>query len=84
MRKATGSGRLNSRNGGQKRKKAQQPPKEKKPPMTKQERSRKVMEWQREYYRMNPDKLEERREKNRIAQRKKYVAKKAAKMTAMG
>jgi hypothetical protein len=52
--------------------------------MTKQERSRKVMEWQREYYRMHPDKLEERREKNRIAQRKRYAAKKAAKMADMG
>ena len=33
---------------------------------------------------MHPDKLEERREKNRIAQRKRYAAKKAAKMAAMG
>lgn len=64
------------------KKKAQQPPKEKKPPMTKQERSRKVMEWQKKYYAEHPEKLEERREKNRIAQRKRCAAKKAA-MAAM-
>ncbi len=37
----------------------------KKPPMTKEERSRRVMEHQREYYRTHPDKLEERRAKMR-------------------
>ncbi len=59
------------------KKKAAQPPKEKKPPMTKEERSRKVMEYQKKYYAEHPDKLEERRVKNRIAQRARRERKKA-------
>lgn len=65
------------------KKKAQQPPKEKKPPMTKEERIRRQVEWQKKYYAEHPDKLAERREKNRIAQRKRYAAKKAARLAAM-
>lgn len=65
------------------KKKAQTPPTEKKPPMTREERSRKCMEYQRAYYAAHPEKLEERREKNRIAQRKRYAAKKAAKLAEM-
>lgn len=64
------------------KKKAEQPPKEKKAPMTKQERSRKMMAWQKKYYAEHPDKLAERREKNRIAERERRARKKAA-MLAM-
>lgn len=65
------------------KRKAQQPPTEKKPPMTRQEKRRKCMEYQRAYYAAHPEKLEEHREKNRIAQRKRYAAQKAAKLAAM-
>ena len=58
------------------------PPKEKKPPMTKEERSRRVMAYQKEYYAAHPDKLAERREKNRIRERERRAAKKAAEMPA--
>ena len=68
------------------KKKAEQalinPPKEKKPPMTKEERSRRVMAYQKEYYAAHPDKLAERREKNRIRERERRAAKKAAEMAA--
>lgn len=64
------------------KKKAQEPPKEKKPPMTKEERSRKIMEYQRKYYAEHPDKLAERREKNRIAEARRRAARKAAKKIA--
>ena len=65
------------------KKKASQPPKEKKPPMTKEERSRRVMEYQRKYYAEHPDKLAERREKNRIKERERRARKKAARLAAM-
>ena len=58
------------------------PPKEKKLPMTKEERSRRVMAYQKEYYAAHPDKLAERREKNRIRERERRAATKAAKMAA--
>ena len=58
------------------------PPKEKKPPMTKEERSRRVMDYQKEYYAAHPDKLAERREKNRIRERERRATKKAAEMAA--
>jgi len=64
------------------KKKAEQPPKEKKPPMTKEERSKKVMEYQRKYYAEHPDKLAERREKNRIAEKARRERKKAEKLAA--
>ena len=64
------------------KKKAAQPPKEKKPPMTKEERSRRVCAYQKEYYAAHPDKLAERREKNRIKERERRAAKKAAKLAA--
>ena len=64
------------------KKKAAQPPKEKKPPMTREERSKKVMAYQKEYYAAHPDKLAERREKNRIKERERRAAKKAAKLAA--
>ena len=64
------------------KKKAEQPLKEKKAPMTKQERRWKMMAWQKKYYAEHPDKLAERREKNRIAERERRARKKAA-MLAM-
>ena len=64
------------------KKKASQPPKEKKPPMTKEERTRKVMAYQKEYYAAHPDKLAERREKNRIKERERRARKKAEKLAA--
>ena len=63
-----------------KKKKAEQPPKEKKPPMTKEEKIARQVAWQREYYATHPDKLAERREKNRIRERERRAAQKAAKM----
>lgn len=66
------------------KKKAEQalinPPKPKKPPMTKEERSRKVMEYQKRYYAEHPDKLAERREKNRIAEKARRERKKAERL----
>ena len=67
------------------KKKAAQPPKEPKPkkaPETKEERSRRVMAYQKAYYAANPDKLAERREKNRIRERERRAAKKAAAIQA--
>ena len=46
--------------------------------MKKEERSRRMVEYQRVYYAAHPDKLEERREKNRIQERERRAAKKAA------
>lgn len=66
------------------KKKAEQalinPPKPKKPPMTKEERSRKVCAYQKEYYAAHPDKLAERREKNRIAEKARRERKKAERL----
>lgn len=62
------------------KKKAEQAPKEKKPPMTKEEKIARQVAWQREYYATHPDKLAERREKNRIRERERRAARKAAKM----
>ena len=62
------------------KKKAEQPPKEKKPPMTKEEKIARQVAWQREHYATHPDKLAERREKNRIRERERRAAQKAAKM----
>jgi len=62
------------------KKKAEQPAKEKKPPMTKEEKIARQVAWQREYYATHPDKLAERREKNRIRERERRAAQKAAKM----
>ena len=68
------------------KKKAEQalinPPKPKKTPETKEERSKRVMAYQREYYKTHPDKLAERREKNRIRERERRAAKKAAAIKA--
>ena len=64
------------------KKKAEQPPKKKKPPMTREERSRKVMEYQKAYYTTHPDKLAERREKNRVAEKARRERRKAAKLAA--
>ena len=60
------------------RKRAEEPAREKKPPMTKEERNRKIVEYQRRYYAEHPDKLAERREKNRIRERERRARKKAA------
>ena len=65
------------------KKKAAEPPKEKKPPMTKEERSRKIMAYQKEYYAAHPDKLAERREKNRIAEKTRRERKKAERLAAL-
>jgi hypothetical protein len=64
------------------KKKAAEPPKEKKPPMTREERSRRVMAYQKQYYLAHPDKLAERREKNRIAEKARRERKRAAMATA--
>ena len=64
------------------KKKASQPPKVKKPPMTKEERSRKVMAYQKKYYAEHPEKLAERREKNRIAEKARRERKKAERLAA--
>ena len=71
------------------KKKAEQalinPPKPKKAPKapeTKEERSRRVMAYQKAYYAAHPDKLAERREKNRIRERERRAAKKAAAIKA--
>ena len=67
------------------KKKANQPPKEPKPkkaPETREERSKRIMAYQKEYYAAHPDKLAERREKNRIAERERRARKKATAMTA--
>jgi hypothetical protein len=54
----------------------------KKPPMTKEERSRKVMAYQKKYYAEHPEKLAERREKNRIAEMARRERKKAERLVA--
>ena len=65
------------------KKKASQPPMEKKLPMTKEERSKKVMAYQKEYYAAHPDKLEARRENNRIKERERRARKKAERLEAL-
>lgn len=68
------------------KKKAAEPPKEPKPkkaPETKEERSRRIMEYQRKYYAEHPDKLAERREKNRIAEKARRERKKAERLAAL-
>ena len=64
------------------KKKASQPPKEKKPPMSKEEKIARQVAWQREYYAAHPDKLAERREKNRIAEKARRERKKAERLAA--
>ena len=51
--------------------------------MTKEERSRKVMAYQKEYYAAHPDKLAERREKNRIAEKARRERRKAERLAAL-
>ena len=65
------------------KKKAAQPPKEKKPPMTKEERSKRVMAYQKKYYAEHPDKLAERREKNRIAEKARRERRKAERLAEL-
>lgn len=65
------------------KKKASQPAREKKPPMTKEERSKKIMAYQRAYYATHPDKLAERREKNRVAEKARRERRKAERLAAM-
>ena len=64
------------------KKKAAEPPKEKKPSMTKEEKIARQVAWQREYYATHPDKLAERREKNRIAEKARRERKKAERLAA--
>ena len=66
------------------KKKASQPPKEpklKKAPETKEERSKRIMAYQKEYYAAHPEKLG--REKNRIAEKARRERKKAERTAAM-
>lgn len=68
------------------KKKAAEPPKEPKPkkaPETKEERSKRIMAYQKEYYAAHPEKLAERREKNRIAEKARRERKKAERTAAM-
>jgi hypothetical protein len=65
------------------KKKATQPLKEKKPPMSKEEKIARQVAYQKEYYAAHPDKLAERREKNRIRERERRASRKAAMMAAM-
>lgn len=65
------------------KKKAAQPPREKKTPLTKEEKIAQQVAWQKQYYASHPDKLAERREKNRIAEKARRERKKAAMMAAM-
>ena len=51
--------------------------------MTKEERSRRVCAYQKEYYAAHPDKLAERREKNRIAEKARRERKKAERLAAL-
>lgn len=64
------------------KKKAEKPPREKKLPMTKEERIARQVAWQKQYYATHPDKLAERREKNRIAEKARRERKRAAMATA--
>ena len=54
----------------------------KKPPMSKEERSRKVCAWQKQYYREHPDKLEERRAKMRAYEKERRARIKMEKIMA--
>ena len=54
----------------------------KKPPMSKEERSRKVCAWQKEYYKANPEKLEERRAKMRVYEKERRARLKMEKIMA--
>lgn len=65
------------------KKKVNKPPKPKKAPETKEERSKRIMEYQREYYKTHPDKLAERREKNRIRERERRQRKKEEILAAL-
>ena len=68
------------------KKKAAEPPKEPKPkkaPETREERSKRIMAYQRVYYAEHPDKLAERREKNRIAEKARRERRKAERLAAM-
>jgi len=50
--------------------------------MTKEERSKKIMAYQKIYYATHPDKLAERREKNRIAEKARRERRKAERLAA--
>lgn len=58
------------------KRRAEQPPKEKRVPLTAAERSARSVAYQKKYYASHPDKLAERREKNRIAARERRARKK--------
>ncbi len=64
------------------KRKASMPPKEKKEPMSREERSKKVMAYQKKYYAEHPEKLAERREKNRMAEKARRERKKAERLAA--
>ncbi len=59
------------------KKKSSEPPKQKKSPISKKERSQRNMAYQKKYFAEHPEKLEERREKNRIRERERRARKKA-------
>ena len=54
----------------------------KKPPMTKEEKITWQMAWQKEYYKANPDKLEERRAKMRVYEKERRACLKMEKIMA--
>ena len=67
------------------KKKAQQPPKPPKPPkpkLTKEEKARRVREYQKRYYAEHPEKLEERRAKARLYEKRKRERLKAERLAA--
>lgn len=77
----------NRRYQARKREKAGLPPVQKKEPMSREEYNRRRREYRKRYYAEHPEKLEERREKNRIRERERQrrirAEKKAAKLAAM-
>ncbi len=54
----------------------------KKPPMTKEEKIRRQVAWQKEYYKANPEKLEERRAKMRVYEKERRARLKMEKIMA--
>ena len=54
----------------------------KKPPMAKEEKITRQMAWQKEYYKANPDKLEERRAKMRVYEKERRARLKMEKIMA--
>ena len=64
------------------KKKAAQPRKEKKAPISKEERSRRVCEYQKKYFAEHPEKYAEKKAKEAERQRRRRAEQKAARMAA--